>query len=439
MQRKVYLSSEEFLRQNNELQQPLKFTQNIDILSSPIQIGTKTIANRMVCQPMEGCDGTYDGRPGELTLRKYRRLAAGGAGLIWVEAVAVQPDAKANLRQLYINQNNVDSFKYLIEEIKQTGLKVNGFEPVVIMQATHSGRYSKPQGIPQEIIAYNHPILEAEKPISADRIITDEQLDIVKENLVNAAVLAQEAGFDGVDIKCCHRYLLNELLSAYNRSGRYGGSFENRTRMLTESIQGAIQSCRTDFLVTSRLNVYDGFEYPYGFGVNPDSGLMPDFTEPIQLIQKLKSMGVKLLNITMGNPYYNPHVNRPFSAGGYKVEEYPLEGVARMLNGTSLIQKAVPEVKMVASGLTFLGTVSPNVAAGFIEDGGFAFAGFGRMILAYPDFANDILKGGLKREKCCIACSKCSQIMRNGGTPGCVIKDSEVYLPIYNQYCTKKE
>ena len=140
MQRKVYLSSEEFLRQNNELQQPLKFTQNIDILSSPIQIGTKTIANRMVCQPMEGCDGTYDGRPGELTLRKYRRLAAGGAGLIWVEAVAVQPDAKANLRQLYINQNNVDSFKYLIEEIKQTGLKVNGFEPVVIMQGHPFGQ-----------------------------------------------------------------------------------------------------------------------------------------------------------------------------------------------------------------------------------------------------------------------------------------------------------
>ncbi|HHW46138.1 MAG TPA: NADH:flavin oxidoreductase [Clostridiales bacterium] len=434
MQRKVYLNTEDFLVQNNELQQPLKFSQNINVLSSPVQVGGKTIANRLVCQPMEGCDGTYDGRPGELTLRKYRRLAAGGAGLIWLEAVAVQPDAKANPRQLCINKNNIDSFKHLVEEIKQTGFKANGFEPVVIMQATHSGRYSKPR----EIIAYNHPILEANKPISSDRIITDEQLDTVKENLINAAVLAQESGFDGVDIKCCHRYLLNELLSAYNRTGRYGGSFENRTRMIVESIQGAMQSCRSGFLVTSRLNVYDGFEYPYGFGVNPESGLIPDFTEPILLIQKLRDMGVKLLNITMGNPYYNPHVNRPFAVGGYKAEEYPLEGVARMLNGTRLIQKAVPEVKMVASGLTFLGTVSPNVAAGFIEDGGFALAGFGRMILAYPDFANDIFKGRLKREKCCIACSKCTQIMRNGGTPGCVVKDSEVYLPIYNKFCIKK-
>ena len=67
-----------------------------------------------------------------------------------------------------------------------------------------------------------------------------------------------------------------------------------------------------------------------------------------------------------------------------------------------------------------------------MKDGWFDLAGFGRQALAYPDFAADLLEqGGMKREKCCIACSKCTEIMRDGGTSGCVIRDKEVYLPIY--------
>ena len=141
----------------------------------------------------------------------------------------------------------------------------------------------------------------------------------------------------------------------------------------------------------------------------------------------------------MGNPYFNPHVNRPFSAGAYTPDEHPLTGVARVLKGTEQIKKQVGDIKLICSALSYLGTVSPNVAAAFIERGAFEYAGFGRMILAYPDFARDILRtGGLKKEKCCIACSKCTQIMRSGGTPGCVIRDSEAYMPIYRKYCMNK-
>ena len=393
MKSKVYSSVEQFKEQNAELKTDLPISDDNSVLCQKVKIGNLELSNRLVCQAMEGCDGTADGRPDELTVRRYERLSKGGAGLIWFEATAVCNEGRANPRQLYINEKNLDDFKKIVENIKQRGMKENGYEPAVIMQATHSGRYSKPEGKPAPIIAYNNPIFEKDNPIDKSRIITDEGLDRVHESLVHAAGLAKEAGFDGVDIKCCHRYLNSELLSAFTREGRYGGSFENRTRLLRESVRDSISLCGDGFTVTSRMNVYDGFPYPYGFGVKEGEGITPDFSEADRLIKELAELGVKLLDITMGNPYFNPHVNRPYAAGGYEPPEHPLCGVARMLKGTAKLGKANPDVSLICSGLSFLGTAAPGVAAAFIEEGGFSLAGFGRMIFAYPDFAKDIVNG----------------------------------------------
>ena len=436
----VYKNAEDFLQENAALRTGLPFSGDVSVLAQPLTVGEKVIPNRLACQAMEGCDGTPDGRPGELTKRRYDRLARGGAGLIWFEATAVAEEGRANPNQLYICEKTLDSLKAQVEAIKETALRENGYAPIVIMQATHSGRYSKPHGRPAPWIAYNNPIFEKDAPISGDRIVTDEYLDRVKAALVNGAVLAKKAGFDGVDIKCCHRYLNSELLSAYHRPGRYGGSLENRTRLLRESVQGAIAATGGGFLVSSRLNVYDGFPYPYGFGVAKDGSLAFDPSEPEWLIRELYSCGVRLLNITMGNPYFNPHVNRPFAKGGYEPEEHPLTGVARMLQGTQQLKAAVPDMRYICSALSFLGVAAPSVAAAYIAAGGFDIAGFGRTAFAYPDFARDILEhGGMDKSRCCIACSKCTEIMRSGGTPGCVIRDKETYLPIYQQYCGRKK
>ena len=434
MKRKIYTTFDEFHEQNNALGTSLPFSEDLSVLAQSLTVGTHTIPNRLACQAMEGCDGTATGEPGELTMRRYGRFARGGAGLLWFEATAVLEEGRANPRQLYITPANVDAFKSAVEEIKEAGIKANGKEPVVIMQATHSGRYSKPNGTPAPLIAYNNPIFEGENPISSDRIVTDDYLDLVKEKLVEGAVLAEKAGFDGVDMKCCHRYLNSELLSAFNRPGRYGGSLENRTRLLRESIQGALENCNKDFIVTSRMNVYDGFPRPYGFGVG-ESGIDFDPTEPIWLLEQLRDYGVKMLNITMGNPYFNPHVNRPFALGGYTPEEHPLTGVARVLLGTAKLKKAVPEMKILCSALSYLGVAAPNVTAALIQEGGIDLCGYGRQTFAYPDFANDILKGGLQKDKLCICCSKCTEIMRAGSTPGCVIRDKEVYLPLHKEFC----
>ena len=437
MARKVYTSLQEFHTQNGELGVALPFARDVAVLATPLAVGDKTIPNRLACQAMEGCDGTTDGSPDVLTKRRYERFAKGGTGLIWFEATAVMEEGRANPRQLYITENNLDNFKRQVETIKETALRENGYAPVVIMQATHSGRYSKPYGTPAPLIAYNNPIFEKDNPIALERIVTDDYLDRVGEALVQGAVLAEKAGFDGVDIKCCHRYLNSELLSAYTRNGRYGGSLENRTRLLTQSVQGAVESCSKNFIVSSRLNVYDGFAYPYGFGVKDDGSLDFDISEPDWLIKELYKIGVRILNITMGNPYFNPHVNRPYAQGGYPPPEHPLEGVARMLKGIAMLKKANPEMAMICSAISYLGVAAPNVVAAYMQNGDFDIAGFGRTIFAYPDFAKDILKtGAMDKSKICICCSKCTDIMRTpGGTPGCVIRDRELYGPIYQKQC----
>lgn len=434
MNRKVYTSLDNFNEQNIQLKTHLPYSEDTSILGEQIAIGSKTAPNRLACQAMEGCDGNADGTPAELTYRRYKRLAEGGSGIIWFEATACREDGRANPRQLWIKRDNLDSYKKIVNDIREDALRANGYAPLIIMQATHSGRYSKPHGFPEPLIAYNNPIFEGDKPIDKSRILSDSDIDRIGEALIESSKLAEEAGFDGVDIKCCHRYINSELLSAYERDGKYGGSLENRTRLLRESIAGAMQVTGSDFIVSSRLNVYDGFPHPYGFGVSKDGGINFDPSEPTWLLRQLRDMGVELLNITMGNPYFNPHVNRPFALGAYDPGEHPLEGVARMLNGIAELKKAVPELKIISSALSYLGTVAPEVCAAFIKDGGFDFCGFGRTILAYPDYAKDILETGkMKKEKICICCSKCSEMMRAGGTPGCVVRDS-LYTDIYREF-----
>jgi len=430
-----YSSLQEVAQKAHELGVNIPLSENIDVLRQPITVYGREVPNRLAIQPMEGCDGTFDGAPDELTKRRYQRFAKSGAGIIWAEAIAITPEARANPRQLMLTEKNLDEFKELVDNIKTTCEKENGFTPVVIMQATHSGRYSKPEGKPAPIIMYNNPIFEKDKPISEDRIVTDDYLKRVEELFGKSARLAEKAGFDGVDIKACHRYLISESLSAYTRPGLYGGSFENRIRLFLNSIEAAKAAVSGDTFITSRMNIYDGFPYPYGWGVNEDSGETPDMSEPIKLVDILyNKLGFELINFTVGNPYVNPHVNRPFDMGPYEQPEHPLVGVARVCDCTAEVKSHFEDLVVINSANSYLRQFSMNLAAGMVESGKADIAGFGRQSFAYPQFANDIIqKGQLDPRKCCIACGKCSELMRAGTVAGCVIRDAEVYLPIYKE------
>lgn len=146
------------------------------VLREAVTVGGRTIPNRIAIQPMEGCDGTADGKPDELTLRRYDKFAASGSGLIWEEATAVWEEGRATPRQLWIKEENLDAFRAMNDRIREISMQKHGFAPVIIMQATHSGRYSKPQGVSAPLIAYNNPLFEKDAPIASDRIVTDDYL-----------------------------------------------------------------------------------------------------------------------------------------------------------------------------------------------------------------------------------------------------------------------
>lgn len=405
-----------------------------NLISTPIKIYGRTVKNRVLFQPMEGCDGTPAGGIDTLTRRRYLRFVEGAPGVIWFEATAVCNEGRANPRQLYINEETVGRFKAIVGEMKAKSKELHGFEPVIIVQLTHSGRYSKPGGTPEPIVAYRNEVWEKGKENQPFRVASDDYLSTIPAMYAKAAELALEAGFDGVDVKCCHGYLFNELLSAFNREGAYGGSLENRTRLYFDCIDAVKGAVKDKAFVTTRLNACDCFPYGYGYGVNEAGEI--DLTETKAIIAKLQEKGVELVNLTIGNPYLIPHVNRPCVANS---PEDGSIGMKRVYDVTKEITSAFPEMKFAVSALSYEGENAVEYAEKLLSEGVGDFAGFGRMTFAYPTFYKDYLENGqLDRTKVCIKCSKCSELMRAGTVSGCVIKDNECYMPYYKEFVMKK-
>lgn len=450
------------------LQDTIRFTGDLGSLWRTTPLGHKTIGNALAVHPMEGCDGTVDGSPDELVYRRWERFGAGGAKLIWGEATAVMEEARANTRQLWLHEANASTFEDLLTRTRKAHRDVFGGDDdlVIGLQLTHSGRYS----YRRPYIAFHDPAADPvtmadrkrKLPVTPDYpTLTDDDLKRVEDAMVKTAVLAWKVGFDFVDVKQCHRYLLSELLAAKLRPGVYGGSLENRTRLVRETI-GRIRDATGDrLLLASRMNVYDGLPYtkdaetavgkprlpypiPYlsGFGVNEQDPFQEDLTEPVQVVGWLKDWGVKLVNVTMGSPYYNPHVGRPAEKppiDGYEPPEHPLYGVARHFRCTSAIQKAHPDLAVVGTGYSWLQQYFVNAAAANILDGRVTIAGSGRGAIAYPDFAKDAQESGkLIPKKVCITVSYCTALMRGKHNPegqyvsGCVPRD-KLYAEIYKE------
>lgn len=417
----------------------LSFSDDLSPLFQLKKVGGRTAPNSMAVLPMEGCDSNPDGSPSELVERRYTRFAGGGAGLLWWEACAVVPEGRANELQMMLTASNRSQFARLLEKTNAEAANKNGSDhrPVNILQLTHSGRYSRPEGhIARPLVPQHDPILDK---AGNETIVTDEYLDALTERYVQSALLAKEVGFDGVDIKSCHRYLLSELLASHTREGKYGGSFENRSRFLRQTIQAVRKAVGEDFTVASRFNVFDAHPYPYGFGCDRENMWKFDPTEPVALVKMMVEAGVDLLSNSGGNPYYiYPQVTRPFDKSSYGIptpEEHPLESMARLFSFTRTVQQAAGDVPVVGNGYTWLRQFLPYAGAANLKSGSCAFVGLGRSSFAYPDAPHDLMtKGCMEPGKCCVTCSMCTQIMRDHGRTGCVIKDSALYLPMFKEY-----
>ncbi|NSW94925.1 MAG: hypothetical protein HPY62_09505 [Bacteroidales bacterium] len=423
MERFSYYKKEDLLKKADELKISLPYSEDISPLSWPLNVNGFRIQNRIVVQPMEGYDSDNYGAPSDLTTRRYIRYAKGGSGIIWFEATAVTENGRSNPRQLFINKKNADAFARLNDEIRKSAIK-EGFDPYLVIQLTHSGRYSNPEGRPAPVIASPNPLLDKKDSY----VVADDDLKRLQDQFVTASKISLHAGFNAIDIKACHGYLMIELLAARNREGSlFGGpEIEKRFRYFLETID-RIKYEVSGINITVRLGISD--LYPGGFGVDEKGN--PDFTEPLLLVEELKKRKTEILNITMGSPYFNPHVTRPFNTplpGMNFPDEHPLEGVARMIEGTALFQKKFPEILMTGSAYSYLRHHAPHVAAEVISRGMASFAGFGRNSFAYPSMAADIIRTGrADPSKFCIACSGCTRLIKNFRPGGCVVRDREIY------------
>jgi 2,4-dienoyl-CoA reductase-like NADH-dependent reductase (Old Yellow Enzyme family) len=404
----------------------LRFQDDLGPLFRFVQVGPLRVGNALCIQPMEGCDGTLDGRPDELTYRRYRRFGAGGAKLIWCEATAVVEEGRANPRQLLINERTAPDLERMLRECRQAHRAASGSDDdlVVGLQLTHSGRYS-----------HRRPLIAFHDPLLADTegdLITDDYLDLLPDQYVAAARLAERIGFQFVDVKQCHRYLLSELLAAKTRPGRYGGSLENRTRLAREIIS-RIRSELPGLLVATRINVCDD--------VSPNA--QPDLSEPLQWIGEMTRLGVALVNVSMGNPYVTPHLVRPFEyppPDGYEAPEHPLVGVDRHFRLAEQVQRAFPGLPVVGSGYSYLQEYLFNAGAANVAAGRITFVGVGRAALPQPDFVRQLLEHGrLDRKRVCRTFSYCTALMRakhnelGQFATGCPPFDKEVYGPIWEK------
>ncbi len=431
-------------------------------LAAPVatKINGKTISNRVAIHPMEGWDGTTTGGITEEMIRRWERFGESGAKLICGgEAMAVRADGRANPNQIIINEENKAELAKLRQVLVDAHQKHwgNTDDLVIGFQLTHSGRFCRPNDKKrwESRIAYRHPILDEKFNVTSDdQILSDSDVEDIIQKYIEAAQIAWDVGADFVDIKHCHGYLLHEFLSARTRPGKYGGSFENRTRILREIVEG-IRSSGNKIDLGVRLSTFDFvphrpdpemskpgklgpgipedfsnlLPYEYAFSTNKDNPVEPETSETVQFIKLLHELGIKILNTSAGSPYYTPHIQRPAAyppSDGYQPAYDPLVDVARQVNVLSDLKKQIPEeIIVIGSGLSYLQEYLPHVCQGIVSEGHADMVGLGRVVLSYPEILLDAInKGELAPRNICRTFSDCTTAPRNGIISGCYPLDA---------------
>ena len=416
-------------------------------LAAPLALGTRTVGNRWCIHPMEGWDASGDGRPTDVLRRRWRRFGESGAKLVWGgEAVAVVPEGRANPNQLCAPACGRTGFADLLTAVRDAHVAAHGVadDLVVALQLTHSGRFSRPDPAGRAPrIAMHHPVLDARHGIAPDDeacVVSDAEVDRLIDAYVAAARDAEAVGFDMVDLKACHGYLVHEFLAARRRPGPWGGDFDGRTRLLRTLVARVREACPR-LLIGVRLSLFDmvpwhmvdgrgavwpvadSLPYDCGFGVDQRDPRAIDLAEPIALVRMLHELGVVAVNLSAGSPYTVPHVTRPAAfppSDGYPPPEDPLVGVWRQIDAARQAKAAVPELVMVGSAYTYLQEYVAHAAQATVRAGWIDAVGLGRMVLAYPGLPADVLAGrALERTAICRTFSDCTTAVRHGLPSGC--------------------
>jgi 2,4-dienoyl-CoA reductase-like NADH-dependent reductase (Old Yellow Enzyme family) len=426
-----------------EIARGVRFSEDVSVLGKSAEVGDFTVPNRIAIQPLEAADADINGAPTCFTRDRYIDYAKGCAGMIWFEACSVDfPEARSHNSMLVISDDNLSTFKKMVGEVKRVSRENqnelgNKDRALLVLQLSHAGRYRVEKSKRSPAMAYRFPEVDKAFGINDDvgRVITDTELEDLMDAYVRASILAFKAGFDAVDVKACHGYLLNDLLAGFTRVGEFGGkSFEKRSRFIIDTIKTIL--CETGGMVTSRLNAYDGFPHPFGFGSSKDVKASFDLasfdpSEPARLIRKMGEVGVNLINISLGNPYYSQFLTRPFDKkmpGQKDSPFHPLLGVEKHFEIVESLKQLASKILFVGSGYSWLRQYGMNAAAYNIKNSRVDIAGWGRLALAFPGFPKEVLEAGqLSDKKVCVTCSGCSRLLRMRMRAGCVVQNPDTY------------
>jgi 2,4-dienoyl-CoA reductase-like NADH-dependent reductase (Old Yellow Enzyme family) len=176
--------------------------------------------------------------------------------------------------------------------------------------------------------------------------------------------------------------------------------------------------------------------YQYAFGVNQQNPVDYDLAETFQFLDLCAELGVKIVNLSAGSPYYNPHIQRPAAyppSDGYQPPEDPLVGVARQINVVRQLKARAPKsLLLVGTGYSYLQEYLPHVAQHVLRNDWADLIGVGRMVLSYPRILADAIgQGTLSTKSICRTFSDCTTAPRNGLVSGC--------YPLDRYYADKPE
>lgn len=393
-----------------------------ETLLSPIKIGNLTAKNRFFMQAMECNDEDENGNPSELTYKRYENLAKGEAGMVSLEAISITEESRSRNKQLTIMPQNEKALTKFVKKVKEANPNM-----IFIFQLTHSGELSNPDFSRRVTV----------KPLYGygGDILSEEEVDKIMDDFVTAAVIAHNAGADGIDMKLCHGYFGSQVLRPYNdRKWKYGGPWENRSRFaydLYERIQNKIND--KNFLIGSKISIWEGFSG--GFGTDGPNSPIIDLTEPIALVKGLEERGAQFFIQSAGSPSITvslTQVDKRIPYYAYLHQYFAKEIKKNLKPQTILIGS---NFSIFRNGNNNLQAVEPEKSSLFhygaqcIERGVLDMIGLGRQSLADPYIPKKLRESKENEIKYCTVCDNCLELL---------IQQSKVGCCTYNKYYTNE-
>jgi 2,4-dienoyl-CoA reductase-like NADH-dependent reductase (Old Yellow Enzyme family) len=347
----------------------------MSVLFTPIKIGPVTVPNRFVRSATHDYMADDEGNVTERNVELYRRLAEGEVGLIVTGHANVQTSGKASPRQTGVFDDR------FVEGLARIPAAVHAFPSRVFLQIAHAGRQTK-TSLCGCVPVSPSPVYD---PVSKvmPRELAAEEIRTLVGDFVSAAGRGRRAGFDGVQLHAAHGYLISSFLSPHTnrRTDEWGGSVENRARVLLEVLRGAKAACGRDFPIIVKLNSTDFLE----------GGLTLD--DAVRIARLLEAEGVDAIEVSGGMAEAGRGSVWP-GLRSQDEEGYFVDNAAR-------IKRAV---RVPVFGLGGIRTLA--VAERIVEEGRADLISLSRPLIRDP-FLVKHFREGLAAASACVSCNKC--------------------------------